>query len=133
MDDMPKKSLDYTVAEVNALLAEIPGKADTTAVPAAAIAAVYGTGTAITTGADLDTLETPGVYQCANATIAASLSNCPTSQAFRLEVRTMNQSDRFIQTIYTFDNTTNFYACMYQRVKVTAGWKPWVLISGTAV
>lgn len=131
-EDIPKKSLDYTVAEVNALLADIPGKAETTAVPAVAIAAVYGTGTAITTGADLDSLETPGVYQCETDIIASSLSNCPTLEAFRLEVKTLNTATNLAQTIYTYELTNN-YPVMYQRIKTATGWHSWMLFSGTAV
>lgn len=46
-------------------------------------------GTAITNGTDVNTLQTPGTYFCASASIAASLSNIPsqaTAVGFRLDV-----------------------------------------------
>lgn len=46
-------------------------------------------GTAITNGTDVNTLQTPGTYSCASASIAASLSNIPsqaTAVGFRLDV-----------------------------------------------
>lgn len=46
-------------------------------------------GTAITSGTDVNTLQTPGTYFCSSASIAASLSNIPsqaTAVGFRLDV-----------------------------------------------
>ena len=56
----------------------------------ASISDVFGLGTSIATGDNLDNYKTIGVYYCATAAIAASLFNCPSSYTFRLEIKTTN-------------------------------------------
>lgn len=43
-------------------------------------------GTEITAGTDMQTITTPGHYCCGNNSVAASLKNCPMSDAFTLVV-----------------------------------------------
>lgn len=43
-------------------------------------------GTEITSGTDMKTITTPGHYHCVNNSTAASLKNCPMSDAFTLVV-----------------------------------------------
>ena len=43
-------------------------------------------GTEIIAGTDMKTITTPGHYYCGNNTVAASLKNCPLSDAFTLVV-----------------------------------------------
>ena len=43
-------------------------------------------GTEITAGTDMQTITTPGHYCCGNNGVAASLKNCPMSDAFTLVV-----------------------------------------------
>ena len=48
-----------------------------------------------------DYVET-GIYRCTNATIAASLTNCPINVAFVMQVRNSISAQYIIQTIYTY-------------------------------
>lgn len=76
-------------------------------------------GTALTSGANLDNYES-GYYNCPSNTIAASLSNSPTSVAFAMIVL-LRSSGRPIQII--IDNN----AALYVRSKQSASaWSSWL-------
>lgn len=60
------------------------------------------TGEAIPANANLNDYIEPGVYRCTSATVATSLTNCPTDIAFVMEVRNSISGTYLIQTIYTY-------------------------------
>ena len=96
----------------------------------ASISDVYGVGTAIESGTDLNNLTTAGLYTCATVTIANTLTNAPiTGSAFRLEVKYLNNSTRLRQECYILSDTSTYYA----RTYTSTGWKPWYMFTGTAV
>ena len=64
-------------------------------------------GTEIESNTDLDDITTAGNYYCKNSTIAATLTNCPVSDAFAMIV--LNYDTSVIQLIFA-DNGK-----MYQR------------------
>ena len=86
-------------------------------------------GTAITNGTDVNTLQTPGTYFCASASIAASLSNIPTqatSVGWRLDVaRNGYNTDNYLtQTITGVSSGVSFE---YVRGMSTKGtWGEWL-------
>lgn len=75
---------------------DLKGNADT---------ATYLQSTNITSGQNLNNITTPGLYICANSTIAASLSNSPiTSEPFSMRVDSTGAGIR--QTIYNSSTST---------------------------
>ena len=87
-------------------------------------AQVFGIGTNLTTGEDLNNKTTPGIYTANTGTIAQSLSNCPTTRPFRLEVTNLNGSSRFIQTVID-TNTTAQIVSAFIRTYTQNGWTSW--------
>lgn len=85
-------------------------------------------GTAITNSTDVNTLQTPGTYFCASASIAASLSNIPTQAAtvgFRMDVaRNGYNADNYLtQTLRAVSSGAAFE---YVRGMSTEGtWGAW--------
>jgi hypothetical protein len=103
---------------------------DTQVATKASISDVYGIGTAIESGTDLNNLTTAGVYTCPTVTVANTLTNAPiTGSAFRLEVKYLNSSTRIRQECYILSDTSTYYA----RTYTSTGWKPWYMFAGTAV
>ena len=90
---------------------------------------IFGTGTALTTGQDLDNITTLGPYNANTPTIANSLYHCPVATAFRMEVTTLNGSARFVQKIYTVDTTTT-QITIYARGYTASGWSNWAKFEG---
>lgn len=86
------------------------------------VAAVSGLGTNITENADLNNYTDPGVYQCATTSISATLVNSPvsTTNTFRMEVKTLNASNRLMQIIYPLSGSD-----IFMRKYTSAGWQPW--------
>lgn len=92
---------------------------------------IYGIGTSITTGTDLDDLTTPGLYTCSTTTIANSCSNKPvTDAAFRLEVKCLNNANRIRQEFYPVSGASEFYVRTFDASNT---WKPWYKFSGTQI
>lgn len=127
----------YTKAQIDAMIADTYTKAQTDALIAVEAAArsaaddlrptsqqVFGIGTSLATNDDLNAKTTPGVYTCNTSTIAGTLTNCPTSLPFRMEVTTSNGSTRYMQIIYAPSYTNNM---MYQYVRAytASGWTTW--------
>lgn len=82
--------------------------------------------TTITANTNLNDLTVPGFYGCSNASIAASLSNCPVSgSGFALLV--MYKSTAY-QTQVLFYGTT-----IYSRTRTSNGWDGWYSFAGTQV
>lgn len=99
------------------------------------LAEVYGTTSAdvpdtikIHENDDLNSYETPGVFKCTSSSIAATLSNCPTNQSFRLEVVAILAYDRAYQICYPNQQT----AVVYIRSRTSGGWNSWQTISDTS-
>lgn len=85
-------------------------------------------GTAITSGTDVNTLQTPGTYFCSSASIAASLSNIPTqatSVGWRLDVaRNGYNTDNYLtQTITGVSSGASFEYVRGMSVQGT--WGEW--------
>lgn len=78
---------------------------------------------------DLNDYTTPGIYQCSGPTVGATLSNSPTSQPFRMEVKYFATTSSIIQEISGINDTTSGECEIYYRVKLSSGWKSWVKIS----
>lgn len=117
---LDKNGLTYLWSKIKAKLATM-----NTAINAkATINDIYGLGTAITSGSDLDTFNVPGVYYYGSAPTASTISNLPmTGAAFRLEVRYVNNAtgNRMHQTFIPLSQ-----ACVtYTRVRNSAGWGAW--------
>lgn len=93
---------------------------------------VFGLGTALATGLDLNSITTIGVYYAPSTTIAQSLLNCPASYTFRLEVKTTNGNNRYMQTIYEV-STANGQITIYRRAYTVNGWQPWYRFDGVQV
>ena len=99
----------------------------------ASLADIFGVKPAIQRGTDLDTMQTPGVYGCGGATVAASLVNCPTAtEAFIMTVDNIVAASRIIQKLYAV-NTTNGAPRIYIRALYSGGWGAWYLFEGVAV
>lgn len=94
------------------------------------VASVSGLGINITENADLNDYTTPGIYQCPTTSIAGTLTNSPVSatNTFRLEVKTINASNRFMQTIYPLSGSE-----YYVRKYTSSGWQPWYKFAGEVV
>lgn len=85
-------------------------------------------GTAITNGTDVNTLQTPGTYFCASASIAASLSNIPsqaTEVGFRLDVarNAYNANNFLTQTLVGVRHGLSFEYVRGMSVQGT--WGEW--------
>lgn len=78
---------------------------------------------------DLNNYTTPGIYQCTGPTVGATLSNSPTGQPFRMEVKYFATTSSIIQEISGINDTTSGECEIYYRVKLSSGWKSWVKIS----
>ena len=89
----------------------------------------------IPSGANLNSYTTPGAYRCETNTIAQSLTNCPTSNGFRMEVMSTIASEATgyqIQTIYPNNANGEFF--MRRRGSASSGtWSSWFKFQGTAV
>lgn len=93
---------------------------------------VFGLGTALTTGADLNNITVLGIYYAPSTTIASSLVNCPASFTFRMEVKTTNGANRYMQTIYEVSTSTGMIT-MYIRSYTVNGWQSWYKFEGVQV
>ena len=70
-------------------------------------------GTKIEAGTDLRSITRAGTYYCPNATIAETLTNCPTQNAFHMivELSTGNDPDYFVQRIIDIFGTEYKQVC----------------------
>lgn len=114
----------YTRAQIDAMIA-----AETAAREAAdnlrpTTTQVFGVGTQLTTGEDLNNKTVLGIYSANTGTIAQSLYNSPTQRPFRLEVTTLNGSTRYIQTVID-TNTTAQIVSVFIRTYTQNGWTSW--------
>lgn len=90
-------------------------------------------GSDIPKNSDLDNYTTPGVYQCTGSSVGDTLSNSPTANPYRLEVKNFTSSSNILQEITSVVNTNSGEPVVYRRVKLAAGWEPWYKWSGTSV
>lgn len=99
---------------------------------------VYGLGTAIANGDDLnsDAYKITGLYYANSATIAQSLSNAPASltRPFRMEVTTLNSSSRYVQKIVEalLTGETVIYYRSYVSISNVPQWGQWYKFNGVA-
>lgn len=82
-------------------------------------------GQAINENANLNDYKTPGNYYCALNAIAATLSNCPISEAFTLKVEMGNGISYPCQTLRNFHNGQIFYRFFTGNPNNDNGWDPW--------
>jgi len=89
----------------------------------------------IPTGANLNSYIDPGAYRCETNAIAASLINCPTSNGFRMEVKsTIASAATGYQLQFIYPNNANGEFFMRRRGSASSGtWSSWFKFSGTAV
>lgn len=80
----------------------------------------------ITSGKNMNTYEFPGRYVCNSAGIASSLTNCPTSSAFVLDVEIGMNKLYVIQTVSVY-SVANIP--IYKRVRTSGTWGNWVQIN----
>ena len=95
---------------------------------AMAEAAVFGAKISISANTDLNNINNAGKFVCGSATLAASLSHCPTGKPFVLLVDFIAGSTRMIQRIYAYDSTTGVQE-NYQRCYIASGWGAWYVTS----
>ncbi len=81
----------------------------------------YDKNTIITDGTDLDTLKTVGNYKCNTISSVATLSNCPTSQPFKLLVIQTTGIERIIQLVLANTSDSAIYTRMYNGTS----WSTW--------
>lgn len=86
-------------------------------------------GTTIPANADLNSYTTKGIYNC-GATNAATLSNCPVSAGFRMEVVEIAFSSRHQQRLYPQLVAADSY---YVRTEGSTGYGAWYKFTGTVV
>lgn len=101
----------------------------------ASISDVYGLGTSISSGTDLDTITGVGVYYCSTAGIASSLINCPSVYPFRMEVSNTNGPTRYLQTLIDAVPSGSLagQVTVYRRVYTASGWGAWRMFEGVVV
>ena len=80
----------------------------------------YKIGVRLTEGTDLDTLTESGVYYCDAFAIGNTLLNCPDSNAFKMEVNSLFNSNRPQQIIYG-----TLSGNIYRRTMGSDGWRDW--------
>ena len=81
---------------------------------------------AIASNTNMNDLTTPGLYGCANSTVAGTLVNSPVSGAgFSLLVT--NKSSAYQMQILFYGSA------IYSRGKTSGGWESWYRFTGTAV
>lgn len=77
----------------------------------------------ITSNANLNTITTDGWYMASTDAIASSLSNCPSTKSFLMEVYHINSATGSNEVIYQKISTSeNIH---YERVKATGTWSEW--------
>lgn len=134
----------YTKAEVDTLLAAKQDTLTFDSVPTAdsgnpvtsggLYSYIYGMPTVdIPINADLNTSDyiKPGVYRCATNAIAATLSNCPTSNGFRMIVYDTIALTGYQQRLI-FPNNSNG-EIFWQRQTTSLSFSFWFRFQGTAV
>lgn len=84
---------------------------------------IYGIKNQLPNGTDLNNLSA-GIMMCPGATVAATLINCPTTDAFIIYTDYLAAVSRAIQRIYSFSTTTGIPA-QYMRARWSQGWTPW--------
>lgn len=103
---------------------------------------VFGSGTSITSGADLNDYKTTGVYKTPSSAIARSCSNAPDFlstgsiyQVFRLEVFAAHEGQYPFQKMYVTDTASASHSVVkeYIRSYTGYGWGSWYQIGLTAV
>lgn len=99
------------------------------------LAEAYGLGTVIPQNSDLNAYTAIGSYYAQSSSIAASLSNCPASYTFRLEVKTTNSESRYLQTIYEVipSGSSAGLISIYRRCYTASGWGAWYKFEGAQV
>lgn len=96
----------------------------------AQMSTIYGLGTEIPSGSDLNNYTTPGSYYVQTLDISATLINSPaTTATFRLEVKYTINTSRCIQMIYLNNTSGAFFMRAYYANK----WSSWYKFQGTEV
>ena len=98
----------------------------------ASVSDIFGTGTPLRTGDNLNDMTALGTYNANTAAIAGALVNSPSARPFRMEVTTFNGSTRFLQKIIDANTTTNVVT-VYIRAYTSSGWTSWNKFEGTVV
>lgn len=80
---------------------------------------------------DLNQFYTPGNFACKTNVTASSLSNCPTTSAFKLIVEYATGNGTPCQTIIEYNTGTRYYR--YTTKADGTGWSPWYKFEGTRV
>lgn len=86
----------------------------------------------IDSGTDLDTMIQPNVYRCSTSAIAQTLTHCPVSVGFRLEVKsTIGSAAQGYQVQHLFPNDAS--GAFYYRRRTSSSWGGWFKFQGVAV
>lgn len=96
----------------------------------ATIDSVWGLGTALSANTDLDNIIDVGRYYCSGSSVGNTLVNCPTIQPFVLTVSAFQTVGNRIQRIESL-NLSTFAVEIYERMKISSGWKSWIKFEGT--
>lgn len=97
------------------------------------VTASYKTGKPVTSNSNLNDYTESGMYQCSGPAIGQTLTNTPTTQPFRLEVKNFASDTSLVQEITAVDNTASGEPVIFRRVKLASGWKSWYKFTGAAV
>lgn len=110
---------------IQASIAQLIEEVDTKA----SLEDILGIGTSIESDADMDSLADIGKWYCANATIAATVTNAPFTDAayFGWTIRSIASSDRYIQT--AIKNSDDF---VIAKRRYSGAWSAWSYLTGTA-
>lgn len=119
-------ALGTTATSLSGAIAEHEG--DITALGEAVENITYANGTRIPANSDLNNYMTAGAYFAGTAADAQTLTNCPTSASFRLEVKYTANSNRLIQVMYANGSAANIFIRAY-----TGSWNGWRQVTTTAV
>ncbi len=91
---------------------------------------IWGLGTNIPSGANLNDYTQPGVYYVSSSTVAATLLNSPLSgTGFRLEICCTAMTNRFIQKIYA----NSMVPAIFMRSYGTNGFGSWYKVPVEAI
>lgn len=92
--------------------------------------------TAIASSTDLNNLKTPGIYTCASASVAGTLTHCPyKSSGFRCDIIQTSDTNCIRQIIQPNQMTTTGGNARYERscVLSSSTWSSWYKFEGTVV
>lgn len=125
-ESLPEIGWDKIVGKPNAFPPDTHSHDDITSSVTDLSTKTWSTG-GVSANSDLNNYTTSGVYFCDSKNTTSTLSNCPTSVAFRLEVKGCtyaHNTSKVWQTIYPNAETSGAQRC-WKRYLSSDGWGAW--------